>query len=107
MSGDSAETRPLSRSECDGVYCLSVRFEPTLDPNSAFRQIRLSDGYRKATLCAENQSYPDHPERFLFWRQVMCVEPLAGSPFYWELEWTGQRVRDSLKHRVTFALSGV
>ncbi|XP_067222271.1 finTRIM family, member 86 [Chanodichthys erythropterus] len=71
---------------------LKFRIEPTLDPNSAFHQIRLSDGYRKATLCAENQSYPDHPERFLYWRQVMCVEPLAGSPYYWELEWTGQRV---------------
>ncbi|XP_026138768.1 finTRIM family, member 86 [Carassius auratus] len=71
---------------------LKFRIEPTLDHNSAFRHIRLSDGYRKATLCAEKQNYPDHPERFMFWRQVMCVEPLAGSPYYWELEWTGQRV---------------
>lgn len=76
------------------MYFLSVRIEPTLDHNSAFRQIRLSDGYRKATLCAENQSYPDHPDRFVYWRQVMCVEPLAGSPYYWEVEWTGQRVTD-------------
>uniref|UniRef100_A0A8C1ZNR1 FinTRIM family, member 86 n=1 Tax=Cyprinus carpio TaxID=7962 RepID=A0A8C1ZNR1_CYPCA len=72
---------------------LKFRIEPTLDHSSAFRHIRLSDGYRKATLCAENQNYPEHPDRFMFWRQVMCVEPLAGSPYYWELEWTGQRVR--------------
>uniref|UniRef100_A0A8C2K179 FinTRIM family, member 86 n=1 Tax=Cyprinus carpio TaxID=7962 RepID=A0A8C2K179_CYPCA len=71
---------------------LKFRIEPTLDHSSAFRHIRLSDGYRKATLCAENQNYPEHPDRFMFWRQVMCVEPLAGSPYYWELEWTGQRV---------------
>ncbi|KAA0702471.1 E3 ubiquitin-protein ligase RNF135 [Triplophysa tibetana] len=69
-----------------------VRIEPKLDPNSAYRQIRLSDASRKATLCAENQNYPEKPERFMFWRQVMCVEPLAGSPYYWEVEWTGQRV---------------
>ncbi|XP_043114768.1 finTRIM family, member 86 [Puntigrus tetrazona] len=71
---------------------LKFRIEPTLDHCSAFRHIRLSEGYRKATLCAENQNYPDHPERFMFWRQVMCVEQLAGSPYYWEVEWTGQRV---------------
>ncbi|KAL0173450.1 hypothetical protein M9458_029418, partial [Cirrhinus mrigala] len=59
------------------------RIEPTLDHNSAFRHIRLSDGYRKATLCAENQNYPDHPDRFVYWRQVI--------PYYWEVEWTGQR----------------
>ncbi|XP_077080837.1 finTRIM family, member 86 [Siphateles boraxobius] len=71
---------------------LKFRTELTLDPNSAFRQIRLSDGYRKATLCVESQNYPAHADRFVFWRQVMCAEPLAGSPSYWELEWTGHRV---------------
>ncbi|XP_051962834.1 finTRIM family, member 86 [Xyrauchen texanus] len=71
---------------------LKYRIEPTLDYNSAFHQIRLSDGYRKATLCAVNQNYPEHHERFTFWRQIMCVEALAGSPYYWEVEWTGQRV---------------
>lgn len=80
----------------NGVYFLSVRIEPTLDHNSAFRHIRLSDGYRKATLCTEKLNYPDHPDRFEYWRQVMCVEPLAGSPYYWEVEWTGQRVRTVL-----------
>ncbi|KAI4901362.1 hypothetical protein NFI96_001299 [Prochilodus magdalenae] len=71
---------------------LKFRFEPTLDPNSAFRHIRLSEGDRKATLRAENQNYPEHAERFLYWRQVMGQEPLAGSPYYWEVEWTGPKV---------------
>ncbi|XP_007236822.3 finTRIM family, member 86 isoform X1 [Astyanax mexicanus] len=71
---------------------IKYRFEPTLDPNSAYRHIRLSDGDRKATLRAENQNYPEHADRFLFWRQVMCREPMAGSPYYWEVEWTGQKV---------------
>ncbi|TRY83368.1 hypothetical protein DNTS_016643 [Danionella cerebrum] len=70
----------------------AVRFDPTLDQNSVFRHIRLSEGSRRATLCAEKVNYPDHPDRFQFWRQVMCVEPLAGSPYYWEVEWTGQKV---------------
>ncbi|XP_072547855.1 finTRIM family, member 86 [Salminus brasiliensis] len=71
---------------------IKFRFEPTLDHNSAYRHIRLSDGDRKATLRAETQNYPEHAERFLYWRQVMCREPLAGSPYYWEVEWTGQKV---------------
>ncbi|KAL7831977.1 hypothetical protein AOLI_G00295250 [Acnodon oligacanthus] len=71
---------------------IKFRFDPTLDPNSAYRHIRLSEGDRKATLRAENQNHPEHADRFLYWRQVMCREPLAGSPCYWEVEWTGQKV---------------
>lgn len=78
---------------------LKFRIEPTLDPNSAYRQIRLSDANRKATLCAENKNYPEKPERFMYWRQVMCVETLAGSPYYWEVEWTGQRVTVGVAYR--------
>lgn len=72
---------------------LSVRFEPTLDPNTAYRHLQLSQGGRKATLKAENLNPPDHPERFHFWRQVLCREPLGGSPYYWEVEWTGPKVQ--------------
>ncbi|KAJ8280233.1 hypothetical protein GJAV_G00052140 [Gymnothorax javanicus] len=71
---------------------LKFRFEPTLDPNTAFRHLRLSDDDRKATLRAESQPYPEHPDRFLFWRQVLCRESVAGSPYYWEVEWTGTKV---------------
>lgn len=70
----------------------SVRFEPTMDPNTAYRHVQLSDRGHKATMRAENLNPPDHPERFDFWRQVLCSEPLGGSPYYWEVEWTGQKV---------------
>nr|XP_055051755.1 finTRIM family, member 86 isoform X2 [Misgurnus anguillicaudatus] len=78
---------------------LKFRIEPTFDQNSAYRHIRLSNANRKATLCAENQNYPETPERFTYWRQVMCVETLAGSPYYWEMEWTGQRVTVGVAYR--------
>ncbi|XP_042270762.1 finTRIM family, member 86 [Thunnus maccoyii] len=71
---------------------LKFRFEPTLDPNTVYRHVLLSDGGHKATMQAENLKPTDHPERFLFWRQVLCREPLAGSPYYWEVEWTGQKI---------------
>lgn len=64
-----------------------------MDPNTAFRHLQLSDGGRKATLKAKNMNPPDHPERFHFWRQVLCREPLGGSPYYWEVEWTGHKVK--------------
>lgn len=74
------------------VFWLLVRFEPTLDQNTAYRHILISDGDRKATLRAEVVDASAHPDRFLFWRQVLCREPLAGSPYYWEVEWTGHKV---------------
>nr|XP_046244493.1 finTRIM family, member 86 [Scatophagus argus] len=79
--------QPKTRGEL-----LKFRFEPTMDPNTVYRHVRLSDGDRKATMRAENLNPPDHPERFDFWRQVLCREPLAGSPYYWEVEWTGQKI---------------
>ncbi|KAM4743204.1 finTRIM family, member 86 isoform 2-T2 [Anableps anableps] len=71
---------------------LKFCFEPTMDPNTAYRHMKLSDDYHKVTMRAENLNPPDHPDRFFFWRQVLCKEPLAGSPYYWEVEWTGQKV---------------
>ncbi|XP_078019413.1 NACHT, LRR and PYD domains-containing protein 3-like isoform X1 [Epinephelus lanceolatus] len=60
----------------------------TLDPNTAHRDLSLSEGNRKATRWTE-QSYPDHPDRFDFWRQVLCREGLTGR-CYWETEWNGR-----------------
>ncbi|XP_042252927.1 NLR family CARD domain-containing protein 3-like [Thunnus maccoyii] len=60
----------------------------TLDPNTAHRDLSLDEGNRKATRWTK-QPYPDHPERFDFWRQVLCREGLTGR-CYWETEWSGR-----------------
>ncbi|KAM6896977.1 NACHT, LRR and PYD domains-containing protein 3-like [Xenentodon cancila] len=60
----------------------------TLDPNTAHRDLTLSEGNRKA-LRWTKQSYPDHPERFDFWTQVLCKEEQTGR-CYWETEWSGR-----------------
>ncbi|XP_030641423.1 NACHT, LRR and PYD domains-containing protein 12-like, partial [Chanos chanos] len=60
----------------------------TLDPNTAHTHLSLSEGNRKVTCVREKQSYPDHPERFDDWSQVMCRESLTGR-CYWETEWSG------------------
>ncbi|XP_072567713.1 tripartite motif-containing protein 16-like [Paramormyrops kingsleyae] len=58
-----------------------------LDPNTAHRYLSLSEGNRKVTRGAK-QPYPDHPERFDIWYQVLCKESLTGR-CYWEAEWSG------------------
>ncbi|XP_064190302.1 tripartite motif-containing protein 16-like isoform X9 [Anguilla rostrata] len=63
----------------------------TLDPNTAFKYLRLSEGNREVTHVRESQSYPDHPERFEHWAQVLCREGLSGR-CYWEAEWSGDEV---------------
>uniref|UniRef100_A0A3B3SA21 B30.2/SPRY domain-containing protein n=1 Tax=Paramormyrops kingsleyae TaxID=1676925 RepID=A0A3B3SA21_9TELE len=62
----------------------------TLDPNTAHRHLSLSEGNRKVTRGAEWQPYPDHPERFDCWPQVLCRESLTGR-CYWEAEWDGKK----------------
>ncbi|XP_064176094.1 tripartite motif-containing protein 16-like [Anguilla rostrata] len=60
----------------------------TLDPNTVNKHLRLSEGNREVTHVNEIQSYPDHPERFDYWFQVLCREGLSGR-CYWEAEWSG------------------
>ncbi|XP_044188037.1 NACHT, LRR and PYD domains-containing protein 12-like [Thunnus albacares] len=62
--------------------------ELTLDPNTAHRGLILSDNNRKVTQGSE-QPYPDHPERFDGWFQLLCREGLT-SRCYWEVEWEGR-----------------
>uniref|UniRef100_A0A673LB30 Si:ch211-255g12.8 n=1 Tax=Sinocyclocheilus rhinocerous TaxID=307959 RepID=A0A673LB30_9TELE len=60
----------------------------TLDPNTAYSHLALSEGNRKATHVEEEQPYPDHPDRFEHQEQVLCRETLS-ERCYWEVEWSG------------------
>ncbi|XP_071220930.1 stonustoxin subunit beta-like [Salvelinus alpinus] len=62
----------------------------TLDPNTVNRRLSLSEENRKVIHRREKQPYPDHPERFEGYRQVLCREGLTGR-CYWEAEWSGGR----------------
>ncbi|XP_030205736.1 NLR family CARD domain-containing protein 3 [Gadus morhua] len=88
--------------EHGGVWRLKPALEKyacelTLDPNTAFRRLSLSEDSRKVTWGEEDQSYPDHPERFDYWDQVLCREGLPGR-CYWEAEW-GRRVYIGVAYR--------
>ncbi|XP_070778897.1 NLR family CARD domain-containing protein 3-like [Enoplosus armatus] len=62
--------------------------ELTLDPNTANSKLSLSEDNRKVTEVLEKLPYPDHPERFHHWKQVLCREGLTGR-CYWEVDWKG------------------
>ncbi|XP_067454300.1 NLR family CARD domain-containing protein 3-like isoform X1 [Thunnus thynnus] len=71
--------------------------ELTLDPNTVNTNLKLSDNNRKVTRVKEYQSYPDHPDRFDCWPQLLCRNDLTGR-CYWEVEWR-ERVHISVTYR--------
>ncbi|XP_028445978.1 protein NLRC3 [Perca flavescens] len=71
--------------------------ELEVDTNTVSRRLKLSDNNRKVTYVEEDQSYPDHPERFDLWPQLLCRDGLTGR-CYWEVERRGD-VHLSLSYR--------
>ncbi|XP_061572082.1 NLR family CARD domain-containing protein 3-like [Cololabis saira] len=60
----------------------------TIDTNTVNNNIKLSDKNRKMKYVKEDQSYPDHPDRFDHCCQLLCREVLTGR-CYWEVRWKG------------------
>uniref|UniRef100_A0AAX7VKZ4 B30.2/SPRY domain-containing protein n=1 Tax=Astatotilapia calliptera TaxID=8154 RepID=A0AAX7VKZ4_ASTCA len=60
----------------------------TIDTNTVHTKLQLSDNNRKVTRVEEVQSYPDHPDRFDVYSQLLCRDGLTGR-CYWEVEWRG------------------
>uniref|UniRef100_A0A3B5QGT7 B30.2/SPRY domain-containing protein n=1 Tax=Xiphophorus maculatus TaxID=8083 RepID=A0A3B5QGT7_XIPMA len=69
-----------------GGTCYSCQL--TIDTNTVSRKLKLSEDNRKVTFVKEFQSYPDHPDRFDHWPQLLCRTGLTGR-CYWEVEWRG------------------
>ncbi|XP_038846805.1 tripartite motif-containing protein 16 [Salvelinus namaycush] len=66
--------------------------QPTLDVNSAHPNLYLSEGNTVAKMMSEPKNYPDHPDRFDHWQQLLCKEGLSGSRCYWEVDWRGTEI---------------
>ncbi|XP_051797920.1 NLR family CARD domain-containing protein 3-like isoform X2 [Acanthochromis polyacanthus] len=60
----------------------------TVDTNTVHRKLKLSDNNRKVTYVEEDQRYPDHPDRFDWYHQLLYGTGLTGR-CYWEVEWRG------------------
>ncbi|XP_057191042.1 tripartite motif-containing protein 16-like isoform X1 [Triplophysa rosa] len=81
--------KPLTRDQFLRYYR-----QFTLDPNTMHK--RLSERGRVITYTAL-QPYPDHPERFDSFYQVLCRESVCGR-CYWEVEWSDE-VRISVSYK--------
>uniref|UniRef100_A0A671PAY7 B30.2/SPRY domain-containing protein n=1 Tax=Sinocyclocheilus anshuiensis TaxID=1608454 RepID=A0A671PAY7_9TELE len=79
----SASPEPKTPNEFLQYFC-----QLQLDPNTAQKKIILSEGNRKASYSDKVQQYPDHPERFDKYMNVLCREGLY-SRCYWEVECSG------------------
>ncbi|XP_076843385.1 E3 ubiquitin/ISG15 ligase TRIM25-like isoform X2 [Brachyhypopomus gauderio] len=77
-------TGPLIREDFLEYAC-----HLTLDPNTAYRHLCLTEGNKKVTYSDSPQPYTDDPRRFNAISQVLCQEGLS-SCHYWEVEMNGR-----------------
>ncbi|XP_071188419.1 tripartite motif-containing protein 16-like protein isoform X1 [Salvelinus alpinus] len=75
---------PKTRVEFLENYC-----HLTLDPNSAYQHLRLSECNREVSWSDKALSYSDHPDRFTDHYQVLCKEDLSGT-HYCEVDRRGE-----------------
>ncbi|XP_068075918.1 protein NLRC3 isoform X1 [Danio rerio] len=70
----------------------------TLDPNTTYAFLILSEENREVKRVREYQRYPDHPDRFDDDPQVLCRESVCGR-CYWEIDWSGDDVWISVSYK--------
>ncbi|XP_051746731.1 finTRIM family, member 64 isoform X2 [Ctenopharyngodon idella] len=84
---------PKTRKEFLQYFC-----QLTLDPNTVNKRLHLSEENKMAVDIGTVQQYPDHPDRFDNYLQVLCKESVCGR-CYWELEWSGRGVALSVSYK--------
>ncbi|XP_028971916.1 tripartite motif-containing protein 16-like isoform X2 [Esox lucius] len=93
QSDISDPPEPITRADFL-QYCSPL----VLDVNTANPYLWVSEGRREATTQGNPRPYPDHPDRFTSWAQVLCGGGLSRGGrgggltgrCYWEVEWSGQ-----------------
>ncbi|XP_060753841.1 tripartite motif-containing protein 16-like [Neoarius graeffei] len=86
-------SKPKRREDFLQYFCYL-----TLDPNTAHRELLLTEKNRAMTWSERDQRYSDHPERFDSYTQVLCTESVCGR-CYWEVEWSGDGVNISVSYK--------
>uniref|UniRef100_A0A4W5PX53 Tripartite motif-containing protein 16-like n=1 Tax=Hucho hucho TaxID=62062 RepID=A0A4W5PX53_9TELE len=90
---DVLPTEPKTREQFLQHSC-----QLTLDPNTACEELFLTEGKRKVIFTDQAQQYPNHPDRFTNYYQVLCREGLSGC-CYWEVEWSGHWVHTAVSYK--------
>ncbi|XP_035633625.1 tripartite motif-containing protein 16-like protein [Oncorhynchus keta] len=86
---------PTTRTEFLQYAC-----ELTLDPNTAHKDLSLSEDGRMVRWDAKKQKEPvqPHSERFNYRRQVLCKKGLEAERCYWEVEVVGNKAEIALAY---------
>ncbi|XP_041672912.1 NLR family CARD domain-containing protein 3-like [Cheilinus undulatus] len=71
--------------------------ELRVDPNTVNGNLKLSDNNKRVTCVEEDQLYPDHPDRFDYFSQLLYRDGLTGR-CYWEAEWS-EKVSVAVSYR--------
>ncbi|RXN24837.1 tripartite motif-containing 16-like protein [Labeo rohita] len=71
----------------------------TMDTSTAHPNLHLSDRNTVVRMSNEPKSYPEHPDRFEYWQQVLCKEGLASGRYYWEVDWSGSEIDIGVTYR--------
>ncbi|XP_051521561.1 tripartite motif-containing protein 16-like [Myxocyprinus asiaticus] len=82
---DAAES-PDPKTPIEFYFC-----ELHLDPNTAHKNLKLSEENRKVSDTCKAQECPDHPDRFDSVHNILCREALFGR-CYWEVECSGNEL---------------
>ncbi|XP_039609005.1 tripartite motif-containing protein 16-like [Polypterus senegalus] len=93
---------PVTHSQISSLVFFSFLsdFCPlTLDINTAHRDLCLSEGNKKVRYGRTKAEYPDHPDRFDHFAQVLCREALTGTRCYWEVECSGDDMQIGVAYK--------
>nr|XP_003420646.1 tripartite motif-containing protein 16 [Loxodonta africana] len=90
-----SKPEPSSREEF-----LQYAWNITFDPETAHRYLRLQEDNRKVTNTTPwEHPYPDHPSRFVHWRQVLSEQSLYLHRYYFEVEISGPGIYVGLTYK--------
>ncbi|XP_051790878.1 tripartite motif-containing protein 16-like [Erpetoichthys calabaricus] len=80
----------ISSDQKERLELLQYSCPITLDPNTAHRQLNVSEENKKVTVTEKQANYDDNPDRFDNWWQILSREALTGTRCYWEVDVCGK-----------------
>uniref|UniRef100_A0A3B1IHZ0 Tripartite motif-containing protein 16-like n=1 Tax=Astyanax mexicanus TaxID=7994 RepID=A0A3B1IHZ0_ASTMX len=90
LSSQAVQILPSEpKTRQDFLQCTTFSHLLTLDPKTAQQNLILSEENRVVKYVQNVQSYPDHPERFNNFYEVLSKESVSGR-CYWEVEWSSK-----------------
>ncbi|XP_044231903.1 stonustoxin subunit beta-like [Thunnus albacares] len=87
----AAEKKDRSIPSYNREWYLQYWVDLTLDPDTAYSKLKLSEKNKKVELTDVTQTHDESPKRFRYVPQVLCKEGLTTGRSYWEIDWVGAK----------------